>query len=115
MSPIVYQIIHLLALLTLTAGAFYSFAGAPETKKKVMIITGIASLLMLVSGFALLAKLHNNEFAPWVVLKLVAWLGVSALAGIGYRKRDKACLFMGLIGAFLFLGIFTVYYQRFKL
>ena len=50
MNPAVYQIIHLLALLTLTAGAFYSFAGAPETKKKVMIITGIASVLMLVRG-----------------------------------------------------------------
>jgi len=115
MNPAVYQIIHLLALLTLTAGAFYSFAGAPETKKKVMIITGIASVLMLVSGFGLLSKLHANQFSAWVIIKLVAWLGLSALAGIGYRKRDKACLFMGLIGAFLFLGIFTVYYLRFKL
>ena len=115
MNPAIYQVIHLLSLLTLTGGAFYAFAGAPETKKKVLMITGIASVLMIVSGFGLLAKLYNNQFATWVVLKLVAWLGVSALMGIGYRKRDKACLFMGLIGVFLFLGIFTVYYLRFKL
>ncbi len=115
MSPVIYQVIHLLSLLTLTAGAFYAFSGAPETKKKVLMITGIASVLMLVSGFGLLSKLHGNQVSSWVVLKFIAWLGVSALMGIGYRKRDKACLFMGLIGAFLFLGIFTVYYLRFKL
>ena len=62
MSPIVYQILHVASLLALTGGAFYGFAGAPETRKKVMMITGLASLLMIVSGFGLLAKLHPGQF-----------------------------------------------------
>ncbi len=41
-------------------------------------------------------------------------LGLSALAGIGYRKRDQAGLFMGIVGALLFTGLLMVYYVRFQ-
>ena len=114
MSPAFYYILHLISLLVLTGGAFYAFAGAPETRKKVMIATGIASVLMLVSGFGLLSKLHGNQFAPWVFVKLVAWLGISALAGIGYRKRAQAPLFMGVILALALAALWAVYVFRFR-
>ncbi len=114
MSPLVYYILHLTSLLALTGGIFYGFAGAPGTRKTVLIVTGIASILMLVSGFGLLAKLHSNQFHLWVIVKLVAWLGLSALAGIGYRKRDQAGLFMGIIGLLLFVALLMVYYVRFQ-
>lgn len=114
MSPLVYYILHVASLLALTGGIFYGFAGAPGTRKTVMIVTGIASVLLLVSGFGLLAKIHANQFHTWVIVKLVAWLGLSALAGIGYRKRDQAGLFMGIVGALLFTGLLMVYYVRFQ-
>ena len=112
MSPIVYQILHVASLLALTGGAFYAFAGAPETRKKVMMITGIASLLMVISGFGLLSKLHANQFHTWVIVKLVVWLALSALAGIGYRKREQAGLFMGIIAGLILVALFMVYYVR---
>jgi hypothetical protein len=112
MSPIVYQILHVASLLALTGGAFYGFAGAPETRKKVMMFTGIASLLLVVSGFGLLAKLHPGQFPAWVIVKLVVWLAVSGLAGIGYRKRDKTGLFIGILAALLLVALFMVYYVR---
>ncbi len=113
MSPTVYQIIHLISLLVLTGGIFYGFAGTPGTKKTVMIVTGVASVLMLVSGFGLLSKLHANQFSTWVIVKLVVWLALSALAGIGYRQRDKFCLFTGIIGLLLFVALLMVYHVRF--
>lgn len=114
MSPVVYQLLHLASLLALTGGAFYAFAGPPESRKKVMIITGIASVIQLISGFGLLAKLHGNDFQPWVIVKLVVWLALSALAGIGYRKRDQAGLFMGIIAVLLFVALYMVYAYRFQ-
>lgn len=114
MSPTVYQVLHLLSLLALTGGIFYGFAGAPGTRKRVMITTGIASLLILISGFGLLSKLHGNEFSTWVIVKLVVWLILSAIAGIGYRKRDQATLFMSIIGLLLFVALLMVYYVRFQ-
>lgn len=113
MPVYVYQILHLLSLLVLIGGTFYGFAGAPQTRKKILLTTGIASLLMLVSGFGLLSKLHANQISLWVILKLIAWLGLSALAGIGYRKRDQAPLFLGLTLALATLALISVYVIRF--
>ncbi|MBI3885930.1 MAG: hypothetical protein HY302_09415, partial [Opitutae bacterium] len=82
-----YQLLHILALLVLTAHTFMAFANpAPENRKRTMIITGIAALLMFVSGFAMLS-LNKIPFATgWVIVKLVCWLGLASLAGVAYRK-----------------------------
>ena len=58
----------------------------PENKKKTLMITGIAGLLVLISGFGLLQKLHAGTFPGWVIVKLVCWLGLMALGGIVYRR-----------------------------
>jgi uncharacterized membrane protein SirB2 len=109
MNPVIYSIIHVFSLLVLTGYTFYAFAAPAEARKKVMMVTGIASLLMLISGFGLLAKVYQNQFAPWVIVKLVCWLGLSALAGIGFRKRDKASVFMAVILALVFVAVVSVY------
>ena len=109
MSPTVYYILHVFSVIVLAGYAFYAFAAPAETRKKVMMITGIASLLALVGGFGLLTKLYNNQFAPWVIVKIVCWLGLSALAGIGYRKREKALVFMAVILALVLVALVAVY------
>ena len=87
MNPLYYSLLHVFALFILSAHTFMAFANpAPENKKRTMIVTGIASLLVVVSGFGLLAKLYPGQFPGWVIVKLVCWLGLSALAGIAYRR-----------------------------
>jgi uncharacterized membrane protein SirB2 len=77
MNPAFYHILHVLALLVLTAQTFMAFANpAPENRKRTLMIGGIASLLMLVSGFGLIAKLYGNSFSGWMIVKLVCWLGL---------------------------------------
>jgi hypothetical protein len=89
MNVLVYYILHVISVLVLTGYTFYAFAAAPDTRKRVMMITGIASLLALIAGFGLQAKL-NYGFPGWMIVKLVCWLGLSALAGFGYRRRGAA-------------------------
>ncbi len=108
MSPTFYHIIHVFSLIVLTGGAFYAFAGPPETRKKVMIFTGIASLLMLISGVGLMHKL-GIAWVGWPLVKIVSWLGLSALAGIGYRKRDKAPVFITIILLLVMAALYAVY------
>jgi hypothetical protein len=111
MSITFYHIMHLAALLALVAGTFYGFAGAPQTRGKVLAVTGIAALLMLISGVGMIHKSSGaHSFGqPWVWVKLVAWLGVAGLAGMGYRQRGKAGLFMAVIAGLLFAAIYAVY------
>jgi uncharacterized membrane protein SirB2 len=87
MDPVYYKILHVFALLVLTAWTFAAFANpVPENRRRTLFVTGIAALLMLVSGFGLLHRLYDNHFYGWVIVKMVCWLVFSALAGIAYRR-----------------------------
>ncbi len=114
MNPVYYHILHVFALLVLTAQTFAALANpAPEGRRQTVILTGIASLLMLISGFGLLAKLYPGHFPGWAIVKLVCWLGFSALAGLAYRRphlRGK----LSLLGfAALLVALVMVYAQPF--
>ena len=87
MNPVYYHILHLFSLFVLTAHTFMAFANPlPENRKKTLMITGIAGLLVLVSGFGLQAKMLAGAFPGWLMVKLVCWLGLMALGGIVYRR-----------------------------
>ena len=87
MNPTYYHILHIFSLFVLTAHTFMAFANPlPENKKKTLMITGIAGLLVLVSGFGLQAKVLAGTFPGWLIVKLGCWLGLMALGGIVYRR-----------------------------
>lgn len=112
MSPTFYHILHLASLFVLAGYTFYAFAAAPETRKRVMMITGIASLLALVGGFGLQAKLAIG-WPGWIVVKLVCWLGLSALAGFGYRRRGAAGTLAVVAIVLVLIAIVMVYTRPF--
>lgn len=111
MSPIAYYILHVGALFVLAGYTFYAFAAPAETRKRVMIITGVASLIALIAGFGLQAKLGYG-FPLWMIVKLVCWLGLSALAGIGYRRRGAAGTLAAVAVVLIFVALVMVYYVR---
>ena len=87
MHPVYYSILHGFSLLVLTAHTFMAFANpAPQNRRQTLIITGIASLLMLVSGFGLIARVYQNHIFAWMVVKMVCWLLFSGLAGVAFRR-----------------------------
>ena len=112
MNPIFYYILHVSSVLVLAVYTFYAFAAPAETRKRVMMITGIASLLALVAGFGLQAKLHYG-FPGWLIVKLVCWLGLSALAGIGYRRRAAVGTLSLVALALLIVAVVMVYAKPF--
>lgn len=112
MSPTFYHILHVFSVLALTGFTFYAFAGPPETRKRTMALSGIASLLALVAGFGLQAKLSVG-FPGWLIVKLVCWLGLSALAGFGYRRRGAAGVLTVLALLFALIALLMVYLKPF--
>jgi hypothetical protein len=107
-----YLVLHLSSIIVLLGYTFYAFAAPAETRKRVLMITGVASLLVLVSGFGMLQRLHLG-FPSWAIVKGVCWLGLSAIAGIAYRKRAQADLFMMIAFALAITAVAMVYVRPF--
>ncbi len=107
------HLIHVAAVLVLIAYTFFAFAGPVETKKRVMMITGIATTVVLLTGIRMWQGLFG--FAPlgWIFVKLVCWLGLSALTAFTYRKRDKANLLMIVALALAITALAMVYVKPF--
>ncbi len=109
-----YHILHLLSLIVLTAHTFMAFANpAPENRKRTMMITGIAALLMFVSGYGMLHVLAIPFSTGWVLVKFMCWLGLSALAGIAYRKAHLRGVLSTVALALIVVALFMVYLKPF--
>lgn len=108
----IYSIIHVLSILLLT-GSIFAIAANPQPhkKKKMMILTGVLSLVVFVAGFALIAKMKYDYAAGWLIGKYVVWLFVAALAGMAYRK-PKGFVVSALILA-VGTALYLVYFRPF--
>jgi uncharacterized membrane protein SirB2 len=104
--------LHVLGALLLAAYTFYAFAGpAQETKKKVMIITGVANLLILLTGIRMWQSIYGFMPMLWVIVKIVCWLGFAGFAGMAYRRREKAGMFSTISVVLLTVIVAMVYFQ----
>lgn len=110
MNPLFYSLLHVFALFVLTAHIFMAFANpAPENRKRTMMITGAASLLVLVSAGGLMAKLGYSWGSPWVIVKVVCWFLLTGLAGMVYRKPEARGV-LALVALVLILTALVMVY-----
>jgi cytochrome b subunit of formate dehydrogenase len=109
---IALHVLHVAAALVLVGYTFYAFAAGPETRKAVLIVTGVAALVMLATGVRMWQN-YRFVLVGWLVVKLVCWLGLSALAGIGYRRREKAGLLACFAIIFAVTAVVMVYLKPF--
>ncbi len=114
MSPSELNLLHVLhvaSVIILIAYTFYAFAAPAETRKGVMITTGIASLILLLTGIRMWQGMFNFVFMGWIVVKIVCWLGLSAFTGMAYRRREKAALFMSITLILAVVALVMVYWK----
>jgi hypothetical protein len=109
MNAETYYLIHVVSLVLLAAFTFQVFAKR-ENKKGMMMLTGILSLLALVGGFGLLAQLKHG-FPVWVIIKLVCWLGLSAMAGLAFRKPGSIGTLKLLSIVLIAIAVWAVYFR----
>jgi len=107
-----FLVVHLSSIIVLLGYTFYAFAAPQETRRRVLMITGVAALLVLVSGFSMLHVLRLG-FPRWAAVKLVCWLGLSSISGIAYRRRAMADLFMIIALALAITAVAMVYVRPF--
>ena len=85
---------------------------APENRKRTMMITGIASLLVIGSAGGLMARHGYSWGSGWVIVKLVCWLGLSGIAGIVYRRPQLRGVLASVAMALILTALVMVYLVR---
>ena len=110
MNPLVYNVIHIVSIMALFSalGAAAS-SDSDKCKKLSSILHGVAILLILVSGFGMLAK-YSLGFPWWITVKLVVWLAMGAMLAVAKRRVLPCGTVFGIILALgtiaAVLGIF---------
>ena len=109
-----YAILHVASILLLTGVTFAVFGGAPDARRKqIMMAGGILSLLALIGGFGLAAKkldMPNPMAWPaWLWVKVIAWLWLSAIGGIAYRRRAQTPRWIAITAFFLIVALAMVF------
>lgn len=112
MSLTTLLVVHLSSIIVLLGYTFYAFAAPAETRKRVLMITGIATLVVLFTGGAMLGKARLG-FPGWAVVKLVCLIGLGCMAGVAYRKRAQADFFMLLALVLAITAVAMVYVRPF--
>lgn len=107
------HVVHVAAVVVLIAYTFFAFSGPPETKKRVMAITGVASLLILLTGIRMWQGAFSFAMAGWIFVKLGCWLVLSGLGGMAYKKRDKTNALMVVSLLLAVIALVMVYYKPF--
>ncbi len=120
MSYTLYKLIHIIAILFLftTAGgvALYAANGGTKddnvAKKWVGAIHGVTLVLILISGFGLVAKIGTG-FQAWVWVKFAVWFVVGSLALLPLRKPHYGYRFFFLIPVLGALAAFMAVFKPF--
>ncbi len=109
-----YKLLHIFALIVLTAHTFMAFAQPdPVNRRRTMMVTGIASLLILITGFGMLGMEKIPFSSGWVIVKLICWLGLGSMAGIIYRKTHLRGLLSLITLSLILVALVMVLFRPF--
>ena len=110
MNPLIYKVIHLAGIMGLFTALGGAIAGNSDCNtKRSGIIHGISLILIIVSGFGMIAKL-GLAFKGWLVAKTLIWFVMGGIIALANKKKLKPAVLTGIIlgcGALAaWLGVF---------
>jgi hypothetical protein len=116
MSPAEFNFLHIFhisSVLLLIGATFFAFAAPPETKTRMAIFSGIAAMLVLLSGFRMWQLEFGMAVTGWVAVKFVCWLGIASFTSLAYRQRGKTALWVTLTAILAIVAVTMAYVKPF--
>lgn len=108
-----YYHLHVFAVILFVGCCFAACAApTPDRRKLILALSGVAGILVLIAGFGLQAKLQVG-FPGWLLVKIVCWLALGALAGMPFRQPERARFWTIIFSAIAFVAVAMVYYKPF--
>ncbi len=101
----IYKVIHLSSLALLLTGFAVQFFGVKT--KAFKILTGVATLFVLVSGMGLMARLgigHGQAWPVWIFVKFAIWF----IIGVGSAVVVKRAPQLGSISYMIMMILFVL-------
>ena len=113
MDPKLFYFLHVFSIILPTGFTFAIAENAQKHKKKIIaIVMGIPALIVFVGVFGLMAKLHNNNIGQGrVIVKILAWLFISGLGGMAFKK-SKSFIQADPVTS-VGIAVFMVYFRPF--
>jgi len=119
-----YEILHIvgIAMLFVAIGGVSVHAanggtkGTSSTRPLVGSVHGLGSLLILVGGFGMLARMgfqHGGGFPGWIIGKMIIWLILSAIVLLPYRRPTLARPFLLLLPLLAGVAVYLALYKPF--
>ena len=119
-----YEVLHIIgiAMLFLTIGGVAVNASnggskkTSDTRKLVATIHGIGTLLILVGGFGMLARmgfLHGANFPGWLWVKIIIWLILGGITMLPYRRPALARPALILLPLLAGVAVYMALYKPF--
>lgn len=105
--------LHVVGLFVMAVYTFWAFAAPQESRKRVLMVTGIASLIVVLTGIRMWQGLFSFEMLGWIWVKLVCWFALSGLTGMAYRRREKAKALMTVTLSLVVVAVAMVYLKPF--
>ena len=107
MDATIYKIIHLTGIAAIALGVGGMMAGG-SNRKPFAICQGVGLLVMLVSGFGLLAKLHLG-YPHFAIVKTVLWVVIAILPMLARRLKlplaAAMLISLTMVGIMAWLGV----------
>jgi uncharacterized membrane protein SirB2 len=119
-----YEILHIIgiAMIFVAIGgvAVHAANGGTKassgTRRLVGSIHGIGTLLILVGGFGMLARmgfLHGGSFPGWLWAKIIVWVILSAIVLLPYRRPSLARPLLVLLPLLAGVAVYMALYKPF--